>query len=254
MNALKKNNQLLIFLLLLSFAARAFPPIPPAPAVLVKKYGYSFAGGGVISFFKVDTRHSEKAHMLPGFSGIFRLEFYPVSNVHIHMGFELMTQACKFNTYYFAPGYSQLYDRSFGYEHTLRTMELYLPITARVAFNPNESNEHSIFYLIGGYAPKIFINSSTNVVEKDNGKGIWGGSTELEYEHHFIGLQTGNVMIAGMGLDKRFGFTEKFLSYEIIFRYNLSRFIYKGRMGIENTNDLLIKNCCVNFQIGYRFQ
>lgn len=187
--------------------------------------------------------------------GIFRMEFYPSSSVHIQCGLEILSQACRFNTYYFAPGYSKFYDRSFGYTHTLRTMELYVPILVRIGLSGGmESNERSIFYVLGGYAPKLFLNSTTRIKENLTGKEIWGGSTELEYEYQFTGAQTGHVLIGGVGFDHRRGISEKFISYEIIFRYNLSRFNYKGRMGIENTNDLMLKNCCINFQIGYRFQ
>ncbi len=221
---------------------------------MTQRYGFSFAASGVVSFFKVDTRHSEAAKMRPGAGGIFRMEFYPTSNVHLQFGFEVMSQACRFNTYYFAPGYSQFYDRSFGYTHTLRTVELYVPVIARIGLSGPENNAQTIFYLLAGYSPKLFLTSVTSIEETATGKEIWGGSTELDYEHQFLGPQTGNVLLAGIGLDRRRGFTEKFFSYEIIFRYNLSRFNYRGRMGLENTNELLLKNCCINFQIGYRFQ
>jgi hypothetical protein len=249
LNAVKQSKLLFLFIILCSFTAKALPPGPPG-----QRYGFSAAGGGVISFFKVDTRHSEAAKMRAGASAIFRMNLYATSTVHIQCGLELMTQACRFNTYYFAPGYSQFYDRSFGYTHTLRTVELYVPIMARIGLSGPESNARTIFYLLAGYAPKLFLTSVTSIVKNDTGKEIWGGSTELDYEHQFLGAQTGNVLIAGMGLDRRLGFTEKFLTYEIIFRYNLSRFIYHGRMGIENTNELFLKNCCINFQIGYRFE
>ena len=246
-----KKQSLLLLLLLLSFMTKALPPSPKGYAA--KRYGFSFAGGGVVSFFKVDTRHSEAAHMRPGAAASLRFNYYAAANVHLQCGLEFMTQACRFNTYYFAPGYSTFYDRSFGYTHTLRTLELYVPVMARIGFSPMESNARSIFYMLAGYTPKIFLTSTTTVTENTTGSEIWGGSTELDYEHQFIGAQTGNCLLAGMGLDRRIGFNEKFFSYEIIFRYNLSRFIYHGKMGIENTNELLLKNCCINFQFGYRF-
>jgi hypothetical protein len=247
----KHIKQLFLLLLLCSFTAKAIPPF--SPDYKVRRYGYSIAGSGVISFFKVDTRHSEAAHMRPGMGAILRLDFYATSNVHLQFGLEVLSQACRFNTYYFAPGYSKFYDLSFGYTHTLRTAELYLPIMARVGLSGMESNAQTIFYILGGYSPKLFLTSVATVKENSTGKEVWGGSTELEYEHQFLGAQTGNVMIAGMGMDKRLGFKEKFMSYEIIFRYNLSRFNYKGKIGLENTNDLMMKNCCINVQVGYRF-
>jgi hypothetical protein len=243
----------LLLLFCFSLAAEASPRLYPQPVYSgLKKYGFSYGLSGVISFFKVDKRESEKAVPRAGVSGIFRMEFYTSPSVHIQLGFELMTQACAFNTYYFAPGYSQIYDRSFGYTHTLRTLEMYVPLIARIGLNPDEANQQTMFYFLGGYAPKVFLGATNNIVNNSNGKGITGGSTELLFEHHFVSEQVGHVLIAGIGCDKRFGFVEKFLTFECIFRYNLSRFSYD--IGKNNGNLLLIKNCCINLQVGYRFR
>ncbi len=252
MSAVKNIKNTILFLLLWCVSAKAIPPSPPD--FMTKRYGFSFAGGGIISFFKVDTRHSETAHMRPGMSGMVRMEIYASSNVHIQLGMEFMSQACRFNTYYFEQGYSTFYDRSFGYNHTLRTVEMYFPIMARIGTTNMESNSRNIFYFLGGYAPKFFLTTNTKIQEISTGNDIWAGATELDYEHQFLGAQTGNCMIVGMGLDHRIGFQEKFFSYELIYRYNLSRFIYHGRIGIDNSNELFLKNSCINIQIGYRFQ
>lgn len=247
--------QLLLLLLPLCSTARtdstAFSPMRhPAPDFARRTFAFSYAGSGVVSFFKTDTRISEQATPLPGLAGLFRMHFYPTSSFHIQIGMEVMSQGCKFNTYYFAPGHSVFYDSAFAYTHRLRTLELYVPILFRVGLTRNEANAPAIFYLLGGYAPKIFLAASADV-EKRGGAGVWGGSTQLTFENWFIGNQTGNVIMAGMGLDKRLKFTEKFISFELLYRYNLSRFNYTGRI---DTNELLIKNSCLSLQIGYRFE
>ena len=215
------------------------------------KYGFAYGVSGVVSFFRVDTRESEKAIPRVGGGATFKMEFYPTSNIHLQFGMEILSQACAFNSYYFAPGYSIYYDKNFGYTHTLRTLELYLPVLVRIGFKPMEGNERTIFYMIGGYAPKIFLGASTNVVENSDGKGIWGGSTELTFEHTLGSSQVSNVLIAGLGCDKRLGFKEKFFTFEIYFRYNFSRFAYD--LGKKGTDLLFIKNYCINLQVGYRF-
>lgn len=251
MKEVKRIKYIFLLLFLLSFTAKA---VPPPTGEFLKKYGFSVAGSGVFSFFKVDTRHSEAAHMRPGFGGSFRFQIYPTSSVHVQFGLEILSQATRFNTYYFDNGHSQLYDLSFGYTHTLRTTELYLPLMVRVGVKGDEINQQSIFYVLGGYSPKIFLGSNTSIIENKTGKELFAGSTELDYEHQFLGAQVGNVLLAGIGLDRRLGFHEKFISFELIYRYNLSRFNYYGRIGTSNTNELLIKNSCLNLQVGYRFQ
>lgn len=248
---MRTKRYFVLLLLLCGITLQASPPaFPRAPKMGGPTFGFSYSASGIISFFKVDERHSEKALPRPGFGGMFRFNFYPSTSVHIQLGLEVLTQSCAFNTYYFAPGYSTFYDRSFGYTHTLRTMELYMPLMARIGLTPGEASARNIFYLLGGYSPKIFLGSQTNIVRNEDGKGVWGGGTTLTFENYFISPQTGNVLIAGIGLEKRHGFEEKFLSFEAIFRYNLSRFIYNGR---GDTNTLLIKNMCVGLYVGYRF-
>jgi hypothetical protein len=239
---MKTSKRIFFFLFLLSNLALAGQRGP--------LYGFSFAGEGVVPIFKTDLRHSEKAISRPGFGGIFRFHIYASQNVHIQIGFELMSQACSFNTYYFAQGHSEFYDRSFGYTHTLRTTEMYTPILGRIGLGHPSSTSRFTFYLLAGYSPKTFLKTSTNVIRNSDGKGIWEGQTDLKFENWFISEQNGNVLMAGMGLDKRIDLTEKFFTFEIMFRYNLSRFTYNGQF---NTNELLIKNMCVGFQVGYRF-
>jgi hypothetical protein len=244
----------LIVLLLPAMLAAHFNPEKlnrqQPPDVMRRTFAFSYAGGPVVSFFKNDTRMSEATKPLPGFTGMFRLHLSPSTSFHVQIGMEVMTQACSFNTYYFAPGFSTFYDSAYDYTHRLRTLELYVPIMFRAGLTSNEANARAIFYLLGGYAPKVFIGSSTDV-SKRNGGGIWGGSTQLTFENWFLGNQTGNVLMAGFGIDKRIKMTEKFISFEVLYRYNLSRFIYTGRI---DTNELLIKNSCITVQVGYKFE
>lgn len=240
----------ILFLLLIICTLRV-GAIPPPEKYENRRYGFSYAGSLGYSFSKVDVRHSEKASSLLGLGGMFRFHVFVKQNVHLQFGLEILSQKCKFNTYYFADGYSLLYDRSFGYTHRLRTYEMYIPVIARFGTNPQESAAPSAFYLLIGYAPKVFLGSTAIVTQNETGKDVWGGSSELTFENWFINEQMGNVLMAGIGLDKRMGWENKFLSFELMYRYNLSRYIYRGNY---NTNELLIKNSCLTLQVGYRFQ
>ena len=232
--------------------ARNLSAAPPPPDKYDNRfYAYSLAASYTYSFFQVDERHSEPASSLLGLGGMFRFHFFVRQNVHIQLGLEILSQKCKFNTYYFAEGHSVYYDGSFGYTHRLRTYELYIPIIARIGTNIQETNAPSAFYFMGGYAPKMFLAATALVRDNATGEDIWGGSTELQFENWFISEQTGNVLIVGLGLDKRFGWTTSYMSFELFYRYNLSRFHYSGNY---NTNDLMIKNSCITFQVGCRFQ
>lgn len=228
----------------------------PGPSSMMSKYerriySFSVAGGLGYSFFKIDERHSEPASSLLGLNGMFRFHFFATPNVHFQLGLEILSQKARFNTYYFSEGHSQFYDRSFGYTHRLRTYEMYIPIIARVGLTPQEDNARAIFYLMGGYAIKSFLSSTALVTRNSDNKDIWGGSTELSFEHWYLSEQTSSVVMIGIGADDRIGWTQKFISFELIYRYNFSRYRYQGNY---NTNDLMLKNSCLNLQIGYRFQ
>jgi len=246
---MKKQLILLFFVLTTVVRLGAVPP--PSGDYVNRKYGFSVAGSFGYSFFQVDKRHSEKASSLLGMGGMFRFHFFVRPNIHVQFGFEVLSQKCKFNTYYFADGHSQFYDNTFGYTHKLRTYELYVPVMARFGTSLQEANARSIFYFLAGYSPKMFLSATATVKQNDTGKDIWGGSTELSFENWFINEQVGNVVMGGIGIDKRIGWTDNFMSFELLYRYNFSRFIYYGNY---NTNELLIRNSCLTFQIGYRFQ
>ena len=226
-------------------------PVPAMTKYEKRIYSFSVAGGFGYSFDKVDERHSEPSKSGLAMTGMFRFHFFATPNVHIQIGFENLSQKMNFNTYYFADGHSQFYDRSFGYTHHIRTYELYIPILGRVGFAGQEDNARSIFYLEGGYAIKTFLAASGTITQNSTGKDVWGGTTELTFEHWFLSEQTSSDILIGMGLDKRIGWTNRFFSFELLFRYNFSRMHYVGNY---NTNDLMIKNSCMTFQVGYRFQ
>lgn len=241
-----------IFVLVLVLLAQKSFAAPPFPSKYEKRiYSFSIAGGSGYSFFGVDKRHSDPASSLLLLTGMFRFHFFVTPNVHIQLGFENLSQKCKFDTYYFKEGFSQFYDKNFQYTHRLRTYELYIPLMVRIGLTPQEDNARSIFYLEGGYAIKTYLAASTLVTDKADNDDIWGGSTELSFEHWILGEQVSSVVMAGMGVDKRLGWTNKFISFELLYRYNFSRFRYVGNY---DSNELMIKNSCVTFQIGYRFQ
>jgi len=246
---MKPNKCILIFVLVL-LAQQAFASPPPSKYEK-RIYSFSLAGGSGYSFFGVDKRHSDPAKSLLLLTGTFRFHFFVSPNVHLQLGMEVMSQKCKFNTYYFADGHSVFYDKAFDYTHRLRTYELYIPLMARIGLTPQEDNAPAVFFLEGGYAIKTFLAASSLVTDNRTNEDVWGGSTELTFEHWFMSEQTSSVIIAGMGFDKRMGWSQKFLSFELLYRYNFSRFRYQGNY---NTNNLMMKNSCVTFQIGYRFQ
>lgn len=243
-----KKLSLFLLLVIASFHVAA---IPPPEKYENRRYGFSYAGSFGYSFCNVDLRHSEKATSLLGMGGMFRFHAFIKQHVHLQFGLEILSQKCKFNTYYFADGYSTIYDRSFGFTHRLRTYEMYIPVIARFGTNPQESNAPSAFYFLLGYSPKVFLGSTAIITQESSGKDVWGGSSELIFENWFLNEQMGNVFMAGVGLDKRVGWENKFWSFELMYRYNLSRYIYRGNF---DTNELLIKNSCVTLQIGFRFQ
>jgi hypothetical protein len=225
--------------------------ISKLPNVNRNNYAFSFATGGVTSFFKVDTRISQPATPLAGVNGMLRMHYIPASSFHLHAGFEIMTQGTQFNTYYFIPGYSILYDSNYVYTHRLRTLEVYIPLIARFGVKKKEENARALFYFLAGWSPKLLLSGRSAVSSAITGAPIWNGSTNLEYENWVVGRQTGFVLLGGIGVDKRIKYTENFISFELIYRHNLSRIRYVGNI---DSNSLLIRNSSLNLQIGYRFE
>ena len=246
-------RKLICILLLVTGAAKnaGATPLPPPDKYENRMYAFSLAGSFGYTFVNMDERHSKPGTSLLGMGGMGRFHIFIRQNIHLQIGLEILSQKMKFETYYFAEGHSVFYDGSFGYTHRLRMYELYVPILARIGTNTQEVNAPSAFYFMGGFAPRSFLAATTVIRENATGKDVWGGGTEMTFENYLVAEQTSTVLIAGIGLDKRFGWSTTYMSFELLYRYSISRYRYRGNF---DSNDLFFKNSCLQFQVGFRFQ
>lgn len=247
---MKKFSFLTLLFLVVAGQLFAGPPLRP-DKYENRIYAFSLTGSFGYTFVKVDERHSLPGSSLLGLGGMGRFHIFIRQNIHLQLGLEILSQKMKFNTYYFKEGHSVFYDGSFGYTHRFRMYELYVPVMIRIGTNVQETNAPSAFYFMGGIAPRAFLAGVTVISEDATGKDIWGGGTETTFEHYVLGEQTSTVLLGGMGIDKRFGWSTTYMSFELIYRYSISRFRYRGNF---DSNDLMIRNSCLTFQVGFRFQ
>ncbi|TND00867.1 MAG: hypothetical protein FD123_4325 [Bacteroidetes bacterium] len=239
---------LLCFVFLYAAADARLPQRTPYSR-MDKRVAFSTSGMGLMSFFKTDDRHSSPANPRTGFGLNARTEFIFTEEFRIFTGLEFLSQACTFNTYYFATGHSTYYDKVFDYTHGLRTYEVHLPVVFRLGLMRNESDLNNAVYMLGGWAMKYQLAARSRVEKITTGEEVWKGKATLDFENWFIRPSIGNVLVGGLGLDHRFNHSDESVFFEVIYRYGLSRYIYSGNV---DTNDLVIKNASLSFAVGFR--
>lgn len=169
-----------------------------------------------------------------------------VFNSDFDIGLEYVNQSLTLDSYFFANGYSVIYDKNFLFEHDLNINELELPILFRKTFG-KETRSKVTTYLNIGWALRYFAYSSTSIQDLNTGIQVYEGKTNIKFEYPFISDRLGNLYQAALGMQFNNIRTRKALFIEMSFKLALSRIEYTG---INNSNDLLIRDCSINFTIG----
>lgn len=244
---------LFLALVVFPFAAMATPP-SLAASRNSRRFGFSTSGMGVVSFFRTNERHSTQADPTAGFGVNARAEFIFSEQFRVFTGLEFFTQSCNFNTYYFAHGYSTFYNKDYDYLHELRTYEVHLPVLFRVGLTPDEDDADNSFYMLAGWALKWQPFTHGIVTQISTGKEIWNDKVSFEYENRIVSKKIGNILVGGLGFNKRFNHSKGSIFFEAVFRYGLSRFFYAGNYvdNVDGTNDLLIRNNSLSLGVGWR--
>jgi len=241
--------RLLFILLLFAGNASADPLLRLRRPLPQKKIAFSTSGMGIVSFFTTDPRHSAPAIPRTGFGLNGRVEFIFSEQFRIFTGFDLLSQSCSFNTYYFAQGHSFFYDNNYNYLHSLRTFELHWPVLFRVGLTRDENDANNSVYFLAGWAMKYQMGARSTVLQITSGQEVWSGKAQMDFENWFLTPRIGNVLVGGLGFNKRFNHSEESVFFEAVYRYGLSRSIYYGN---GTSNELLIRNASLSLAVGFR--
>lgn len=205
----------------------------------------------VVSFYTPNTDYMSNTQNTLGLGVSCKAEFKLTrgATLKLVVGAEYLNEGMRFDSYYFAPGYSVLYDKNFNFTHSLHISELYIPILFKQGLNDEDAKVNSV-YLSGGWAFRYVIGTNYKVTEKDNGQVVQQGFSPMLVEHHFLVDNAGSALLGGLGMEHKFPGRKRSVFFESYFHFNLSRIHYAGN---NNSNNVKFRNHCLSLGVGYEF-
>ncbi len=215
---------------------------------------YQLIGFALVNSYANDNRITSNTQATMGAGAGFRMEL-PISRQHTDRdvrfapGIEIITEGVNFDSYYFAQGYSILYDGNMAYNHSIRMTEICIPLVMRFSFTKKEESLKNYFYCTAGWELKYTLQAKTTITNTADGSQIYSGAISLPYEHQFLGSNEGNDIVVSLGLNHNLFLSKHSVVFDLGYRYGLSRTIYTGNM---NSNNVLFRGSNISFGIGLR--
>ena len=251
MNSFKKIFVLFILSVsyLVSFSQKLGGEITIKPKDIVMKWRASFMS--VVSFYKPNTDYMGNPKATQGFGLSYKgeLNFPESKKMKLLMGVEYLDEGISFDSYYFAPGYSVLYDKNFTFTHKVHIHELYVPILFKQSINSENDHSNSL-YFSAGWAFRYMLGAQYKITDKSNSKIVDKGFSNLTIEHHVLVDNGSAAFLGGIGIEHRTLDMKQGWIFEIYYRYNLSRYDYIGN---NNSNNILFRNNNLSVSVGYEF-
>ena len=205
----------------------------------------------ILSFYVPNTDYMGATQPTQGLGLSVRAEFKltPNSTMKLLVGADYLNEGMKFDTYYFAPGYSVLYDKNFNFTHKLHISEIYVPVLFKQSFQDEDKRANTV-YISGGWAFRYMLGTNYKITSKIDGAVVAKGFSPMRVEHHFITDFSGSALMAGFGYEHKLPGMKHCVFFESYFRYNLSRINYVGN---NATNKVWFRNHSLTISVGYEF-
>lgn len=212
--------------------------------VLVRMYA-----GPVLAFYHNNEDYTINTHSRMSVNTGIRFEYMINGYNSICMAPEYLTHSLSFDSYYFAPGQLELYDKSFPYTHTVRLHEAQLPFLFKYNFT-KENDKIMNGYLLAGWGYRYILDGESTITQVNNSSITWNGKIDATMEYHLLSPHDGSMLLAGGGFERNYQNEHRGIYGELLFKYGLSRFNYPGS---GTTVPFFIKDSFLCINLGYKF-
>lgn len=205
--------------------------------------------GPVFSLYQYPKEMTANPKLRMPFHASFLYEFTISRFSSVVIGPEYFHHGMSFDSYYFAPGHSFLYDGTFDYHHTLTINEIHIPLMYRFCMG-RETHRKFTLYTLGGWAYRYLLPSYL-VIDRPGGAPppLYDDYIDLWNEFALFSPQGGSILQAGGGLQRNYLAKGKSTFLELMFRWPISRFIYTGA-GINA--EMKIRDPNISLSVGFR--
>jgi len=149
---------------------------------------------------------------------------------YVEVGVEILQDGISFNSYYFAPGYSFLYNGEESYFHTISMNEIQVPVLYKFFLGPGDRKYRSIYMTFGAKFRYISYTNST-VTNDSTGNFVGEWQKDVTSLRHLFSAFGSPIFEISLGYQRN---TRKkikrgwYMNFE--YDYGLSSLVYSGNL------------------------
>jgi hypothetical protein len=170
---------------------------------------------------------------------------------YIDVGIEILKDGLSFNSYFFAPGYSFLYDGTEIYNHSIDINEIQVPVLYKFPLGPIDRKYRSIYMTFGAKFRYISYTNST-VTDNSTGYLVWEGQKDVSSLYRLFSPFGSPVFEMSLGYQRNTKKKKKRGWYmNLEYNYGLSPLVYSGNR--DGSNYVVFHLNSLIFKIGKIF-
>jgi hypothetical protein len=208
-----------------------------------------FDMGLVSQFYNTDPHYTTGTTANGSYTIGLKLSIPVLQNGNILIGGEYMNHNFNFYSYYFAPGYSFLYDGNEIYNHAIEMDELHIPIQYKINFNP-EARKVKTFYATIGWIYRYMFYDNSLITNSNNGKFVWEGQGDITTLFQLFGPTGSSAMEISLGYQHNRLSNGNAWFFEIEYKYGFSPYLYAGNNNGSNSVQFTLNS--LSFKLGLR--
>ncbi len=180
------------------------------------------------------------------------IEEIPIqSRSYIDAGVEILSEGVSFNSYFFEPGYSFLYDGNLNYAHNISMNEIQVPILYKFPLGPTDRKNRCI-YMTAGWKWRYISYTYTAITDNSSGNLVWSGERDITSLYKIVGDYGSSVFEISIGYQRNTKKKRKRGWYmNLEYNYGLSPLVYTGNL--IGSNDVIFHLNSLIFKIGKIF-
>ncbi len=211
----------------------------------------------LLSFYSGDSRFYSNLQPKQGYGAQLDLDIGNDRRGRFLTGIGFYSQSLAFNSYYFADGYSAIYDRNFAYEHRVRINDIRIPVLLKYNFVTEEDYTNRVYVMFGLVLRQTFSGHAA-VTDGTTGSELFNGSVDITSEHSMYGDKGGSMLRAGLGFENRIINIRHAVFLEVNYDYKLSRYEYPLPQSGYLVNGVppaffRFSNSSIAIAVGYKF-
>ncbi len=170
---------------------------------------------------------------------------------YIQVGLEILKDGVSFNSYFFGPNTSFLYDGNFAYSHSISMNEIHVPVLYKFPIGPTDRKNRSV-YMTAGWKWRYISYTYSQVTNNNTGYLVWSGERDVSTIYRILSPFGSSIFEVSIGYQRNTKKKKKrgwYANFE--YNYGLSPLHYTGNT--QGSNDVVFRLNTLIFKIGKIF-